>query len=349
MIWRFGDLVIGRSTATGWGRGAITKSPNHQITKWLAGVTAAALAVAVVAALAAESGSIAARVNGTPISTDMVDRVVRDVIASRPKPPDSDEIARLTQSALDSLIDLELLYQEAQAREIRVSDKEVDAEIARTRARFANRSQFESALKASGLSEQRLREDTRKTLMVNRLLATMPDAKTPVPADAVDRFYEEHRAQLKPPAEVRVSEIVIRVPAGSSVTDRSAALDRAHAVLAELRAGGDFATLARTRSDDQKTAGRGGDLGFVHRGELPAAIDAVVFSLPPGEVSEVLEGSDGYHIIMVTQTQAVGSAPPGELREQIARMLEGEARQQRQAALVKTLREKAKIEVPGAE
>jgi len=297
------------------------------------------------AAMADEQGSIAARVNGTPIPTEVVDTVVRNVIASRARPPDSEEIERLTLTALDSLIDLELLYQEARARKIVVSDKEVDAEIARTQRRFASKADFEAALKASGLSLQRLRDDTRKTLMVNRLLATLPGAGTAVSADDINRFYDQHRDELAQPSEVRVSEIFVRVAASGSVADRAAALERAKAVLAQLRAGGDFAALARSHSDDGATAKHGGDRGFVHRGQLPAALDDAVFALQPGQVSEIVESPEGYHIVTVTEIRPPRTAALADVRGHIAKLLEEDERNRRQAAFVKTLREKAKIEV----
>ncbi len=283
--------------------------------------------------------------NGTPIPADVVDTVVRNVIASRAQPPDSEEIERLTRTALDSLIDLELLYQEAQARKIVVSDKEVDAEIARTQKRFANKTEFEAALKASGLSLARLRDDTRKTSMVNRLLATISGADAPVSADAINRFYEQHRDELAQPGEVRVSEIFVRVQATGSLAERAAALEHAQEVLAQLRAGGNFAALARARSDDSKTAKHGGDRGFVRRGQLPTALDDAVFALQPGQVSEIVEGPDGYHIVMVTEVRPPRTAALADVRDHIAKLLEEEERNRRQAAFVKTLREKAKIEV----
>jgi peptidyl-prolyl cis-trans isomerase C len=145
------------------------------------------------AAAAADDG-VAARVNGTPISDATVRDVVRGVIKAQRTPPSSEEIAKLNDASIESLIELELLYQDALARGMTVSDAEVTAEIQRTRARFKDAQQYDAALARSGLSDAALRADTRKTLLVDRLLTEVVWKDIRIdPADA-QRFYDENRA-----------------------------------------------------------------------------------------------------------------------------------------------------------
>lgn len=297
------------------------------------------------AVVSADQGAVAARVNGVAIPTDVVDNVVRNVIASSAKAPSSEELERVTQAALDSLIDLELLYQEAQARKISVSNKDIDDEIARTRARFGSDAEFEAALKGSGLSLARLRTDTRKTLMVNRLLASLSNGGA-VSEQEIDQFYEAHRAELEHPTEVRISEIVLKVQGSGSVGDRAAALQRANTVLAELRApGSNFAAVARAQSDDAVVARQGGDRGFVRFDDMPPPLATAAENLQVGQVSEIIEGPDGYHIISVTEVRAPDPAARAEARARISKLLAENARDNRQASFVKSLRDKAKIEM----
>lgn len=150
----------------------------------------------VATAAADPAAEIMARVNGTAITGKMVNDVVKSVIASQPQPPTSEAIARLNEAALESLIDLELLYQAAQAQKVAVSEQEVDAEIARNRRQFASDADFAAALSHSGLSREALRADTRKTLLVNKLLATVVWKDVQIPPDAARRFYDEHQAAL---------------------------------------------------------------------------------------------------------------------------------------------------------
>jgi len=149
------------------------------------------------AAAAEDEGTTVARVNGTPITASQVREIVKSVIASSPKPPGGEALVRLTEEALASLIDLELLYQEALAREIWVTPDEVEAEISRNRNRFPSEDDFRRALQRSDLSEERLRRATRKTLLVNRLLETVVWQDVAVTPKAAREFFEAHRAELK--------------------------------------------------------------------------------------------------------------------------------------------------------
>jgi hypothetical protein len=142
-------------------------------------------------ALAADD-TVAARVNGTPITEAMVREVVRGLISGT-VPPSSEEITKLNDQAVESLIEFELLYQDAQARGLTVTDAEITAEIQRTRARFRDQSQYDAALKQSGLSPEALRTDTRKTLMVNRLLADVVWKDIHVTRDQAQHFYDGNK------------------------------------------------------------------------------------------------------------------------------------------------------------
>lgn len=156
----------------------------------------AAVLVIHLAAAAHADDSVAARVNGTPITTAMVNQVVKGAISGDAKPPSSEEIAQLSAAALDSLIDLELLAQAAQARGLSVTDAQVDAEIARQKARFANAADYDKAIAASGLSPQALRADTRKTLLVDKLLETVVWKDVKISPEQVRAYYDQHKDQL---------------------------------------------------------------------------------------------------------------------------------------------------------
>src|SRR5262245_11871220 len=98
-------------------------APSSAVKKGWLGVAILALTIPAFA----QQPTVVATVNGTPITDTMVKEVVKSLIVQRDAAPSSDEIARLSDAALDSLIDLELLYQTAQKAGIKVSDQEVQA------------------------------------------------------------------------------------------------------------------------------------------------------------------------------------------------------------------------------
>ena len=94
--------------------------------------------------------------------------------------------------------------------------------------------------------------------------------------------------------QVRVSHILVSV---GSPEEESAARTRAQGLLSQLRAGADFAQLARENSQDPVSAAAGGDLGFFGRGKMMPEFEQAAFALKPGELSELVVTPFGYHVI----------------------------------------------------
>ena len=258
--------------------------------------------------------------------------------------PDAAGLARMADQALESLIDLELLYQEGQARGTTVSDTDVEAEIKRTQANFPSEAAFKAALKKHGTTLDELRSDTRKTLVVTRWLEGDALREIRVSPDEIRTFYGQNREEFRHEAGIRASHILVRFPPGSNAATRAAARKRAEALLAELRGGADFAALAKGRSDDPVSAARGGDRGYFSRGEMDQAFETAAFALTPGQTSGIVETRYGFEIITVTDRRDAGISPLAEVEPVIREVLLKSARQERQAALAAELRSKAKIE-----
>jgi parvulin-like peptidyl-prolyl isomerase len=288
---------------------------------------------------------VAARVNGAIIHRDAVRAVVQALAEAQDTPPDGKQIERLTRDALDSLIAFELLYQESQKRGVAVTDADVDADVSRTKARFANADAYDSALQQRGLSAEDVRRDTRKTLAVNALLEQTAWRDITIPPEKVRRFYDENREQFRHPAEIRASHILIRADREASTLQRAQAQQQAEAVLAQLKAGADFAELARQRSQDPGTAGKGGDLGFFSRGAMEPTFEEAAFALNVGEISGVVTTPYGFHLIKVTDKRPAGYAPLAEVQADISAMLRDEEKRKRQDQLVAQLKQQATVDV----
>jgi len=288
---------------------------------------------------------IVARVNGAPIHRKAVKDLVQGGIVVREAQPSQAEIAQMADDALQSLIALELLYQESQARGITVSDAEVEAEIARSKARFPDAASFNEAMKANRMTVEDLRRDTRKTMAVNRLLEGNVLRNVTATPEQIRAFYEQNKEEFKHPPEARASRILIRLSPNASAAQRKTAQQEADALLSSLRAGSDFAQTARERSQDPVTASRGGDLGFFAKGEMEESVEKVAFTLAPGQISGVVTTPYGFEIIKVTERRETGYRPLSEVNDLIREVLTKSERQERQAALVAELRNKGKVEL----
>ncbi len=120
--------------------------------------------------------------------------------------------------------------------------------------------------------------------------------------------YAAETARYVTPEKRRVSHILIEVPAGAKADAVEAARSKAQDLLKQARSGANFATLAKQHSNDPESAAKGGDLGYVGRGVLPPELEAAVYALKSGEVSEVVQTDYGFHIAKLTEYA------PGERR-----------------------------------
>lgn len=281
--------------------------------------------------------------NGVVITRGMVRELVKSVIAGSPVPPTSEELDQLSHTALDSLIELELLYQEAVARRINVGQKEIDAEIQRSRARFRDADQFAAALRQSGMTEKQLREDTKKTLLASRLLERVVWRNIEVKDADTRAFYDRNRKEFEHPEQVRIRDLLLRAPPAGP--EREAARRKIEGLRAEIAKGTSFTAVARKHSDDGESAPLGGDLGFVARGKLPAAVESAAFSLPGGQLSPVIETTTGFHLVQVVEHQKPGVTAFADVKKAIVQTLVNQEKGRRQAAFVEELKKKAKVEI----
>jgi peptidyl-prolyl cis-trans isomerase D len=143
--------------------------------------------------------------------------------------------------------------------------------------------------------------------------------------DAIKAYYDEHRDdRFTEQEQVRASHILISVPPDADDAAKAAARKKAEDVLAKVKAGGDFAALAKESSGDPGSASKGGDLGFFPRGRMVSQFEDVAFTLEPGKVSEIVESPFGLHIIRVDEKKAGGPQPLEQVREQIVTTLTDE-------------------------
>jgi parvulin-like peptidyl-prolyl isomerase len=116
-------------------------------------------------------------------------------------------------------------------------------------------------------------------------------AEVEVPPAEVDAYLAAHAAERQWPERRQLSYVWKKVPPGG---DPEATRTEVEAIHARVLAGADFAALARAESDSLPTRNRGGRLGIARPGQLPEALDAALFALEEGGVSEVLPAGEGF-------------------------------------------------------
>ena len=156
----------------------------------------------------------------------------------------------------------------------------------------------------------------------------------------VQKYYDEHAAEYEKPEQVHARHILFRFAPGATAEDKAKVRQRAEEILAKVKAGEDFAALAKQYSEDASAA-QGGDLGSFTRGKVVAPFERAAFSLAPGETSDLVESPFGLHIIKVDSKESAHTQTLEEVRAQIADKLKQE--KARDLARVRAAADRGKV------
>ena len=163
-------------------------------------------------------------------------------------------------------------------------------------------------------------------------------AATPVTDADLQAYYNQHQDEYRIPETVTVRHILIKTPtpgADGKVDPKGvdAAKAKAEDVQKQLKAGGDFAELAKKYSDDPGSAQNGGLLPPITRGRTVPEFEQAAFNTPKGQTTDIIRTSYGFHIIRVEDKQNARVKPLDEVKPQI----EAAVKQQKSAAAAQAL------------
>jgi peptidyl-prolyl cis-trans isomerase C len=253
--------------------------------------------------------------------------------------------AEFYRTALDQLMNGELLFAEAVARGFEATSAEVDVQLNGMKAQFPSPEAFTAALAAQGLTEEEAAHDVRRGLSVQKFIDAEVAAQVELAPDAGRNYYDANLNQMQQPEQVHVQHILVLADQQASAEDRTKARQKAESILQRASDGEDFATLARDNSEDTGSAQRGGDLSWISPGQTVPPFEAAAFALQPGELSGVVESQFGYHIIRAEERRDASVLPFEQVSPQIRQMLVRQALEDEVDRRIETLRSAAKIEV----
>ena len=246
--------------------------------------------------------------------SDVMSSINQQRAAGLQLPPDSAGQAALARDALNALVDEEILVQKAHLMKVEVTPDEVnrsvDDQVRRVRQGFQTDEEFRAELRKAGFGTP---EESRRTLYEQFYRRALQQRvfeelrKTAVARNVseaeINEAFEKNKGTLQSaPATVTFRQVVVAPKASSAAKARAKA--KADSLLVEIRKGGDFELIAKRESMDEGSKPQGGDLGWNRRGAMVPEFERVMFALPPGSVSNVVETAFGYHIIKVDRVQA---------------------------------------------
>lgn len=174
--------------------------------------------------------------------------------------------------------------------------------------------------------------EKRKIRFIPIDMQAMRDRVT-VTGQEISRYYNENIDQFSTPEQVRASHILLKTEG----KDDAAVKKQAEDLLQRIKAGADFAQLAKQFSEDEGSAEKGGDLDYFGKGQMVPEFDQVAFSLQPGQVSDLVKTQYGYHIIKVTDKKAAVTRSLDEVRQQIEDQLKFQKAQEQAQKLADTV------------
>jgi peptidyl-prolyl cis-trans isomerase D len=135
----------------------------------------------------------------------------------------------------------------------------------------------------------------------------------------IELYYQDHREEFRQEEQACASHVLVKVKAGETGEGHpdAEAKQIAQGLLDQVKAGADFAEVAKKSSEDQGSAQNGGDLGCFPPGRMVSEFDDAVFAMQPGQTSELVKTNFGYHIIRLKSKQESTVQPLAQVRERI--------------------------------
>jgi peptidyl-prolyl cis-trans isomerase SurA len=307
------------------------------------------------------SADVVATVNGKEIQRADLERNYQISLGDSPQKPSGEEADIRRLNVLHSMIQDEILDQQAAKLNLTASDEDVNAKLTEIHAPYTDE-QFTAMLKQRNLSLDDFKRDIRRGLTQNKLLNKEIESKINITDAQIAAFYAAHKADfnlIEP--QYHLAQIVVTTTPpqqspnleGVKPPNDGDAKRKIDAAFSQLESGVDFATVAMNISEDPNTASNGGDMGFVRESQLksdPEVYDAIG-KLKPDQFTDALPVYDaGHKIIGYAIYKLISREPAGQrelndprVEETIHQSLHDSQKQLLQTAFIETLTDGAKV------
>jgi len=230
------------------------------------------------------------------------------------------EVAKAKKELLRRMIDHRVLIQKATHLFDLTKMQDYYLEMFKGQQNISSDKELEKLLAGQDMTMADLKKKLVEDLSPQQVIHVEISERIAVSDKDKRAYYDEHAAEFEIPAEATVREIVVK----ATGTEREAKRVAAEAIRARLlEPGADFAAIAAEVSD-AGTKKAGGLLGTVKKGDLAAALDNPAFTLPVGEISQVIEADYGFHILKVDARSEATSKPFDDVKAEIDKKIQND-------------------------
>lgn len=255
------------------------------------------------------------------------ERYLQLLQANRLQPAQFEEDQRdqITLQRLYSIIVDSVQVSDAEVRErYRLDQEKINLQFVKLSANdFA--SQVKLTDEDSKKFYDRNKESFKEPLKIQVEYLTYPfeqfAANAQVNAKEIEEYYQNNqKSKFHRPREAKIRYIALAIAPTASAEEKKAVLAKAEAIIKEARRGKDFAQLAKKDSADP-TAAKGGDVGWVVQGQMPPAVDKLIFGIGKGDVSDPVETPGGVQIFKIDDVRAEKNLTLKEATAEITQIL----------------------------
>ncbi len=278
-----------------------------------------------------QSITIVAVVDGTPIMSSEVretiaaqEQIIRYTYQNDPARV-AQELAKARESAVENLIDREILLSEFRKVGGVIKAQYVDDDInSIIRDSFkGNRDAFVDELAKTGMTVKKFREQREKMIIVNVMRARNSGEHPPATPKEVEEYYNKNVDKWREGDQIKISTITIPKFNGEAGSTPEKQRKLAEELRTKLLNGGDFAATAKAYSQDSR-AENGGSWDWMAKTDMMPAIANVAMGLKTGGIGPVID-QEGSYIIVACDAKKLGTAPALEkMRPEIEKMINQE-------------------------
>jgi len=262
---------------------------------------------------------VIAKVNGVPLGSEILER---ELFAFRfrarqmereIKPAEEITIAR---ELLKSAVARELVVQKAKSLGIAITEEKINRQFENVEDQFPSHSAFLTSLAFQHMSIAALKEKIHRTLLEDELMRREIAPKVEVSDEETKKYYADNKSRFAKPVLYRVSHIHIATikPSGDAEDEASRmkakrltrmineeAKEKISSILKKIKAGENFAQLAKRFSEDEASRNEGGQLGDLHPDSTLPEIGEEMVKLHEGEISGIIKSQFGFHILKLDE------------------------------------------------
>lgn len=276
-----------------------------------------------------QTGKDAIKVNDTVLKTDYLDNRIEQVFKHNQIQSDDPIADYYRAQIIDGLVSTELLKQEAERRNIKITDEDLKKMKEQSIESYGSEEHFKSYMEQYNVTEEDFEDMMREQLRYEKIA---DELRKDIKVDP-ETYYKENKELFKVEEQVKAAHILVQDEA------------KAKELIKKLEEGEDFAKLAKENSEDPGSKEKGGDLGFFSAEMMVPEFSEVAFSTEPGTFTkEPVKSQFGYHIIRVDEKKEAHEQTFDEVKDQITEQLTENQLREKFQEMMDKLKEEAKIE-----